>query len=214
MIIFDIIMYIFVLATLGLIIYFIMKTIKQPADVTLHVIGNENFGQKDLYEINQIIKRSNAKVAKTSNMEKIKKERIRLEVDLGLNFYLKQLYKYINLYPIWYKDTNLISNNEPFWYSTAIKPDQIHVEQLGNSDFNNLIDNYYLNKNTEILNYQFQIEGDDYNLVYIKTFEYFKSIYVYKNNIWPGDFSNFNSLFAGTCHGKVNVNSIIKNHFH
>lgn len=177
----DTLVFIFVLISSGIIIYYWIATFISLKKVVTDVIGNKNFGKKDLYNIDQMIKAHNKRVKKVKNLEEIKKARLKLEQELGLSVKLKQLYKYINLYPAWYENSKLTSHNEPFWYSTAIKPDQLKIQKLGDSDFANLVDHYYLNKNTEILNYEYKMSQDVYNLIYIKTFEYFKSIYIYRN---------------------------------
>lgn len=142
---------------------------------------SDKFDHETLFNLDQLIRKHNTRVSRLKNLDHVKAERIHFERSLNLSSKLKQLYKYINLYPVWYNDPNLKHYNQPYWYSTAIKPNQLKVEKLGESEFGKLIDNYYLNQNTEILNYSFKVENDDYNLIYIKTFEYFKSFYVYKN---------------------------------
>ena len=177
----DTLVFIFVIISSAAIVYYWVITFLSLKEVVTDVIGNENFGKKDLYNIDQMIKKHNKRTRKLKKLEDVKKARLKLEQELGLSIKLKQLYKYINLYPVWYEDSKLTNHDEPFWYSTAIKPEQLKIQKLGASDFANIVDHYYLGENTEILNYEYRIFNDIYNLVYIKTFEYFKSIYIYKN---------------------------------
>ncbi|MFA6254764.1 MAG: hypothetical protein WC675_01870 [Patescibacteria group bacterium] len=148
----------------------IFSRIKSESNIVIPELGLFRKNTQEI--IGRLIGKHNQYVETIrDDIEKVKKERLKLENQLGFHNKLKQFFQDIKDYPL----------ATGSWPSGVIKSSELLAEKLSQSFLSQLINGYYLTEGTDILNYCFQFDGKEYNLVFIKTFENYSSVLIYEN---------------------------------